>query len=283
LLGLTGVPLSAVTGLIACVVLGIAVDDTIHLMTRFNIEARERADEKEGALIALNSVARAVTITTVGLCLGFLVFTLGDLRNQAEFGVLAALVLAFAWLIDITFTPALCSGLHIVTLWDALTYDLGEDPQESIPIFAGLSKAQARIAALVTSVVKLPAGTSVYRVGESGDSLCVVIDGELKVSLKTTDGGSVEFERARRGDVVGEVGLYHGKRTADVETLTDARFLRLDVDNLERLGKRYPRIGAQVLWNLSRVMADRLANATDREKALAVQLNELSRDSRSKA
>jgi predicted RND superfamily exporter protein/CRP-like cAMP-binding protein len=283
LLGLTGVPLSAVTGLISCVVLGIAVDDTIHLMTRFNIEARERADEKEGALIALCSVARAVTITTVGLCLGFLVFTTGDLRNQTEFGALAALVLAFAWLIDVTFTPALCSGLHIVTLWDALTYDLGEDPQESIPIFAGLSKAQARITALVTNVVKVPAGTSVFRAGESGDSLCVVIDGELKVSLKTADGGSVEFARARRGDVVGEVGLYHGKRTADVEALTDIRYLRFDADNLERLGKRYPRIGAQVLWNLSRVMADRLANATDREKALTVQLNVLSEGLETKA
>jgi CRP-like cAMP-binding protein len=61
-----------------------------------------------------------------------------------------------------------------------------------------------------------------------------------------------------------------------VEALTDVRFLRLDSDNLERLAKRYPRIGARVLWNLSRVMADRLANATDREKALTVQLNELS-------
>jgi predicted RND superfamily exporter protein/CRP-like cAMP-binding protein len=278
LLGLTGVPLSAVTGLIACVVLGIAVDDTIHLMTRFNIEARERADEKEGALIALNSVARAVTITTVGLCLGFLVFTTGELRNQAEFGVLAAVVLAFAWLVDITFTPALCSGLHIVTLWDALTYDLGEDPQESIPIFAGLSKAQARITALVTSVVEVPAGTSVFRAGTAGDSLCVVIDGELKISLETTDGSTVEFENAGRGDVLGEVGLYHGMRTANVDALTDVRFLRLDTSNLERLRKRYPRIGAQVLWNLSAVMANRLANATERENALAAQVNAFSKN-----
>jgi predicted RND superfamily exporter protein len=278
LLGLTGVPLNATTGLIACVVLGIAVDDTIHFMTRFNIEARERADEKQGALAALNSVARPVTITTVGLCLGFLVFTTGELRNQTEFGALAALVLAFAWAVDMTFTPALCSGLHIVTLWDALTYDLGENPQESIPIFAGLTKAQARITALVTRVVKHPAGTPVFRAGDVGDALCVVIEGELRVLLKTTDGRSVELARAHRGDVVGEVGLYHGKRTADVEALTDVRLLRLDANNLERLRRRYPRIGAQVLWNLSGVMANRLASATDRENVLTVRLNELSKD-----
>jgi CRP-like cAMP-binding protein len=196
---------------------------------------------------------------------------------------LAAVVLAFAWLVDITFTPALCSGLHMVTLWDALTYDLGEDPQESIPLFAGLSKAQARITALVTSIVEIPAGTSVFRAGTAGDSLCVVIDGELRISLETADGGRVEFEHASRGAVVGEIGLYHGKRTADVEALTDVRFLRLDASNLERLRKRYPRIGAQVMWNLSGVMADRLANATDRENALAVQVNAFSKGLETKA
>ena len=275
LLGLTGVPLNATTGLIACVVLGIAVDDTIHFMTRFNIEARERNDEKQGALAALSSVARPVTITTIGLCLGFLVFTMGEQRNLAEFGALASFVLAFAWLVDVTFTPALCSGLHIVTLWDALTYDLGENPEESIPIFAGLTKAQARITALTTSVVKHAAGTPVFRAGDVGDALCVVIEGELRVSLKTSEGKSVELARARRGDVVGEVGLYHGKRTADVSAVTDVRLLRLDANNLQRLRKRYPRIAAQVLWNLSAVMADRLANAADRETVLAVRLNEL--------
>lgn len=268
LLGLTGIALSATTGLIACVVLGVAVDDTIHLMTRFNQEARECADEKLGALRAATGLARPVTITTIGLCLGFLVFTTGELRNQIEFGALAAVVLAFAWAIDLTFTPALCSGMHIVTLWDALTYDLGKKPEESIPIFAGLSTAQARITALVTRVVKHTAGTRLFSVGEPGDSFYVVIDGELKISLATSDGRAMEFSRARRGDVVGEVGFYHRKRTADVEALTDVRLLSLDTQNLARLRKRYPRIGAQVLWNLSQVMAGRLADATDREHAL---------------
>jgi hydrophobe/amphiphile efflux-3 (HAE3) family protein len=274
LLGLTGVALSATTGLIACVVLGIAVDDTIHLMTRFNQEARECADEKLGALRAATGLARPVTITTVGLCLGFLVFTAGELRNQIEFGALAAVVLAFAWAIDLTFTPALCSGLRIVTLWDALTYDLGENPEESIPIFAGLSSAQARITALMTRVVKHTQGTRLFSAGEPGDSLYVVIDGELQISLPTSDGRAMEFSRARRGDVIGEVGLYHGKRTADVEALSDVRLLSLDAENLARLRKRYPRIGAQVLWNLSQVMAGRLADATDREHALTTRIQD---------
>jgi len=277
-LGLTGVPLSLTTGMLACLVLGVAVDDTIHFMTRFNIEARDRAHERAGALSALMSVARPVTITTIGLCLGFLVFTLGDLRTQTEFGALAALVLAFAWAVDMTFTPALCSGLRIVTLWDVLTFDLGANPHESIPIFHGLTKAQARITALMTQVVTVPAGTPVFRAGEVGDSLVVVVDGELSVQLTTDDGKQVELARARRGDALGEVGLYHGKRTADVHALSDARLLRLNADNLARLRRRYPRIGGQVLWNLSVVMAGRLAKATAREGALSMRLRQLANE-----
>jgi len=43
------------------------------------------------------------------------------------------------------------------------------------------------------------------------------------------------------------------------------------------LRRRYPKIGGQVLWNLSHVMADRLANATDRENLPSVRINELSK------
>jgi len=275
LLGLTGLPLNATTGLIACVVLGIAVDDTIHFMTRFNREARDLADEKLGALAAVSELARPVTITTFCLCLGFLVFTTGELRNQIEFGFLAAIVLAFAWAVDVTFTPALTSGLRIVTLWDALTYDLGEEPEKRIPAFDGLSRTQSRIAALMTRIVERPAGERLFSIGDEGDCLYVVIDGELGVTIPGRSGVPRRLSSATRGDLVGEVGLYHGKRTADVEALTDVRLMRLDAENLERLRRRYPRIGGKLLWNLSRIMAGRLALATDRETELAIRLEDL--------
>ena len=68
----------------------------------------------------------------------------------------------------------------------------------------------------------------------------------------------------QRGDVIGEVGLFHGTRTANVDALTDVRLVRLTPDNLARLRRRHPRIQAQILQNLSRILADRLASATNR-------------------
>jgi predicted RND superfamily exporter protein len=260
-LGWLGIGLNTTTGILACVILGIAVDDTIHFLTRFNAVARELGDERRGAVEALRGVGRPVTLSTAGLCVGFLAVASSELQSQSDFGLLGACTLAFAWLVDMTFTPALCAGMKGVTLWDALTLDLGRDPQHSLPVLRGLSKTQARIAALMTRVVRIPAGTRVIHAGEAGDCLYVVIEGELAASLDTP-GGRVEFARARRGDVMGEVGLYHGVRTADVDAVEDVRALRFTRANLERLRNRYPRIGAVVFWNLSELLARRVANTT---------------------
>ncbi len=264
-LGLSGLTLNTTTGLVACIVLGIAVDDTIHYIARFSAESRRRADEHQGTIAAVVGVARPATLTSVALVLGFLTLTFSNLTNQIEFGALAAFTLAAAWLLDVTLTPALCSRLRIVTLWDVLTLDLGPDPHLSIPLLAGLSRPQARIAALLTDVRDIPAGYILTREGEPGDEMYVVVRGSLEATLDSPD-GRVRLATMQRGDVIGEVALFYGKRTANVEALTDCRLLRLTTGNLERLRRRYPRIASHLFQNLSGVLATRLARVTPRAR-----------------
>jgi CRP-like cAMP-binding protein len=64
----------------------------------------------------------------------------------------------------------------------------------------------------------------------------------------------------RRGEVVGEVALFSHKRSADVDVLEDARLLRFGHADLERLGRRYPRIASHVYRNLSDVLAQRVVS-----------------------
>lgn len=104
ILGWTGIPLNLTTSLVAAVVLGIAVDDSIHFFARLEAARRAGANALE---TALEAVLRPVTFTTAGLVLGFATLLAGTLRSSAEFGLLAALTLAIAWLLDLTFSPAL--------------------------------------------------------------------------------------------------------------------------------------------------------------------------------
>ena len=112
----------------------------------------QHANDRKATLLAMKAVGRPVTLTSVGLCLGFLVLMNSELRMQAQVGIMASYALAIAWLCDFMLTPALCATVRFTTLWDALTLDLGKNPQESIPLLKGLRTSQARIVALMAIV-----------------------------------------------------------------------------------------------------------------------------------
>jgi uncharacterized protein len=262
-LGFSGVTLNPSTSLIGSMALGIAVDDTIHYFTRFSQEARQRADERAATVATLRALIRPATFTSVGLCLGFLVLTLSELRTQAEFGMLAAFTLAVAWLADVTITPALCSGLRLVTLWDVVSLDLGEHPELAIPLFRGLRPRQARVFALMADIRDVKAGERLMTKGEEDRNIFVVVDGAL-VTWIEREGRRIELGKMGRGDTIGEVGYFGGTRTAHVEAATDGRLIRFDPDDLENLRRRYPRIAAVVFRNLNFIQAERLARTTDR-------------------
>ncbi len=263
-LGWTGVTLNTTTGLVACLVLGIAVDDTIHFLARFNSAAKRLGEEARGVVEALVTVGRPVTYTTAALCLGFLAISTSTLQNQREFGLLAAFTLGVAWLSDVIFTPALAARMRVVTLWDIVSLDLGEDPTRTIPLLSGLTQRQARIAALMTSLEDHAAGEKLWNAGDPGDAMYVVVHGKLAALVPA--GGGVERVPLGRGDVVGEIGLFHGARSADVEVDEECTLMRLTQSNLSRLQRRYPRIGAKLYRNISQVLADRMVRTTARAR-----------------
>jgi len=263
-LGLLGITLSPTTSLIACITLGIAVDDTIHFLVRFNTEARATGCEGTAVERALAGVIRPVTYTSLALVLSFLVLTTTELRTQAHFGALAAFTIAVAWLMDLTLTPAVSAGMRVVTLWDILRLDLGPAPQNTIPLFADLSLRQARIFALISGVRTYAESDRIMNEGEQAtDEVFVVLEGQLKASIDR-DGREKELSRMTRGAVVGEGGAFGRVRSASVTALSESRLLRFTADDLEILRRRYPRIAAIVYRNLNRVQSERMARDISR-------------------
>lgn len=260
-LGLLDIALSPTTSLIACIVLGVTVDETFHFLAKFNADARDQANEVAAAKSALAGILRPITLNTIALCLGFLSFVGGELHSQVLFGALSAFTLAVAWLMDITLTPALGSYMRIVTLWDLLRLDLGKSPQHTIPLMAGLSVREARIFALLSRIEKYKAHDRVIQEGDWARDMYVVVDGELQAWVDR-EGERRELSTMGRGAVLGEAGFFGQRRTANVDAMSSARLLRFGSEELERLRKRYPRIAATVFRNLNRIQAERLARTT---------------------
>lgn len=262
-LGVTGIPLNLTTSIIAPMALGVAIDDTIHYFLRFSAEAKRLANEELGTVAVLHSVGKPAIFSTVSLVGGFLVLCFSDLASYQQVGGLGGFTLGFGLLVEVTLTPALCSGLRIVTLWDTLGLDLGEDPQEAIPLFKGLSKAQCRIVAQMASLRDMPEGTVLGHIGDNEREMYVIVDGVVRV-WKPGDGGAIELNRCARGEVVGEVGLFFGERSANMDIASKARLLRFTPNTLQRLSRQRPRIASVLLRNLNEILAQRLSRSTDR-------------------
>jgi predicted RND superfamily exporter protein len=111
-MGWMGIFLDYYKASIAAVALGIAVDDTVHLVSRFRYEF-ERCGSYEKALReALTDVGRALLITSVALVLGFTVLLGSIMQSQATQGLLLATTIVTALVADFLLMPALVLTFH---------------------------------------------------------------------------------------------------------------------------------------------------------------------------
>jgi predicted RND superfamily exporter protein len=114
-MGWLGVPLDGATVMIGAVVLGLAVDDTLHTLGHFRRALRTSggatgARPGEAAVAALEETAPGHAATSLVLCLGFATCALSGLVPVAWFGVLAAFGIAGALAADLLLVPALLAG-----------------------------------------------------------------------------------------------------------------------------------------------------------------------------
>lgn len=257
LLWATDTLLSPTTALVSCIVLGIAVDDTLHLLVRFNQLARERASEEEGSRQAVAEVLQPITLTTVAIACGFLTLISSPFHSQQMFGILAASTLVLAWLSDLFLAPAVSARSYIVTLWDVMRVDLGRAPNQTIPLFSGMTERQAQQFTLDASMRRLKPGERLITEGETGDEIYIVIDGLLRVWRQDEEGEIKVLNQCGRGESLGEVGLFAARRSASVSSIEKARVLAITAETLESVRHKNPKIAALAYRNLNRMQAKR--------------------------
>jgi hypothetical protein len=261
LMGASGAVLSLSTNIIAAIVLGIAVDDTIHLMTRLSADIRSTADQEQALLHTFSTVGKPVFYTSVILFLGFLTLCISTFVPIREFGLLAATSMVVALAADVVLLPAVLSTTRIITLWDLLYLKLGRDPHKTIPLFEGLRPSQAKIVTLMGELQAFPKGQAIVRQGEMGNEMYVLLKGTADILIKA-DGQSKRIAGVERGEVFGEMGLLrHHERTADIVATEDVEVLAVNERFLSRIKRRYPRIGTQIFFNVAKILSDRLEEA----------------------
>ncbi len=101
------IPLDVSTAMITPIMLGIAMDDTIHLVHKYRRSKRVQGTPTERMNNAMHYTGSALFSTTIALVAGFLIIASSAVPSVRDFGILCAVTVAIALITDIFYLPAL--------------------------------------------------------------------------------------------------------------------------------------------------------------------------------
>ncbi|MGC9402014.1 efflux RND transporter permease subunit [Vibrio genomosp. F10 str. 9ZC157] len=87
--------------------LGIVVDDAVHFLSKYQRARKQGKNAEEAVRYAFHTVGRALWITTVVLVAGFSVLAMSSFRLNSDMGLLSAMVVFIALVVDFLFLPTL--------------------------------------------------------------------------------------------------------------------------------------------------------------------------------
>jgi len=111
LLGFLGIPLEASISIVFAIVFGIAVDDTIHFLSRFKQCRASGLNQEESLEKTFQETGKALVITTIVLFFGFMVMLFSIHQPSVTVGLLISVTLLVALVLDLLLLPVIIRKL----------------------------------------------------------------------------------------------------------------------------------------------------------------------------
>lgn len=140
-------------------------------------------------------------------------------------------------------------------------------------IFAGLNPEQIKVFCECLEVNNYDDGDTIIQEGAVGDSILILIEGEVEITqaltLRTITSGIDTREKsilrlsAEKHPFFGEMSLFSNddRRTATVKALGACKVGRISKEDFFRICNDNPVIGNRVMQNIARVLCQRLKQA----------------------
>ena len=260
-------PINASTLMVAVIAIGIAVEGTSQLFSRYNELCSSASNYDQAVIETLKNEAAPMIAIGLALAMCFGVLFLSKFALVAQFGALAAAAILFSVFTNLLITPLVMARLRLVGLYEILTMSMQGEALEGSPLFHGMTGYQIRKTILISELRDYRDGESLIEQGTVGRSMYIVVSGRLEVVRH--DGMS-----ARRlallgpGEVFGEIGFVHETyRTADVRALGAVSVLLFDHDRLKRDLAFFPHIMAKLNFNISGILGKRLAELVEEQQS----------------
>lgn len=134
-------------------------------------------------------------------------------------------------------------------------------------VFEGLSSEILVDLAKAMREVSYKSGALIFSVGEQGQSMYVVLEGRVRISVLNAEGRQISFRHIEAGQAFGEIAVFDGgTRSATATALTAVKLASLSKPTFDAIADRHP-----VLLRASlRFVCDRLRQTSEQLEAIAL-------------
>ena len=269
-MGWLGIELSMATSLIASVAIGLAVDDTIHYLVRFNRELKTDLDPRRALEATLAHMAQPIIFTSITIGIGFAALMFSGFEPTAVFGAMMAITLFAALVGDLVLLPILMQYVELVTLWDLVRIRLGRDPGLEIPLFQGLSRTEMHSILMAGTLKAIADGDVLFYKGAASDTMYAVLSGRFEIidyETKDAAAGACSIQKhirfAEKGSILGELGLLRAApRSATVVAVEGGELLPVNWNVIRRLQWLYPPTALKFMNNLLTILCNQVESLT---------------------
>ncbi|HEX5180249.1 MAG TPA: cyclic nucleotide-binding domain-containing protein [Gemmatimonadaceae bacterium] len=138
------------------------------------------------------------------------------------------------------------------------------DVLRTLPIFSGLSTDElARVSELCEEKT-YASGDYIFREGEPGNRLFIVIEGEVRISRQIPGAGEEALAVLKPGAMFGEMAVFdRSERSTDAISHGGTRVITISRAEFEMLLDFHRDIAYKVLWAVVRVLSGRLRATND--------------------
>jgi len=127
-----------------------------------------------------------------------------------------------------------------------------EEVVRRAPLFTALDESAAVSLRASMDTVKIAKGSILFKEGDDGEHLYVIVDGKLKLGTSSGDGRENLLSILGPGEMFGELSLFDpGPRTSTATAVTDAKLLSLGHEKVIPWLKQNPEVSLQLLTRLS--------------------------------
>jgi CRP/FNR family cyclic AMP-dependent transcriptional regulator len=134
----------------------------------------------------------------------------------------------------------------------------------TLQIFSGLSNDELERVAELCEEKTYVSAEQIFREGEPGNRLFVVIEGEVRISRQIPGAGEEALAVLKAGSMFGEMAVFdRSERSTDAISHGGTRVITISRAEFEMLLDFHRDIAYKVLWSVVRVLSSRLRATND--------------------